>query len=233
MGADFFRFKQFTIHHDRCAMKVGTDGVLLGAWAKVEQAKRILDIGTGSGLIALMCAQRSAARVVGIEIDEAAARQAQENASASPFADRIEILHADVRTYAPISKFDCIVTNPPFYEEDILPPDTQRAQARNSATLDFRTLIENAINLLDEKGVIQMIIPYKSTLKVLGIAASHRLHLIARAHVISKPNTPPKRTLLTLSRHASDTPIKTEEILLTEGGEKSKQFHALTQDFYL
>lgn len=233
MGADFFRFKQFTVRHDRCAMKVGTDGVLLGAWAEVEQARHILDIGTGSGLIALMCAQRSEAHVVGIEIDEAAARQAQENASASPFADRIEMLHADVRTFSPSQKFDCIVTNPPFYEEDILPPDAQRAQARNSATLDFRTLIEKATNLLDEKGVIQMIIPYKSTLKVLGIAASHRLHLTARAHVASKPGTPPKRTLLALAKHAPEKPVRTEEILLTEGGEKTGRFRTLTEDFYL
>ena len=111
---DYFEFKQFRVYHDRCAMKVGTDGVLLGAWADVENSKRILDIGCGTGLIALMVAQRSNAEVVGIDIDSNAAEQASENAEASPFSKCITIKRADILKYEDTTGFDTIISNPPF-----------------------------------------------------------------------------------------------------------------------
>lgn len=115
MASSGFNFKQFHVAHDRCAMKVGTDGVLLGAWAGVAGASRVLDVGCGSGLITLMVAQRTAAHVVGVEIDAPAAEQAIENVAASPWAHRIEIVHADVSDLCPDEKFDHIVSNPPFF----------------------------------------------------------------------------------------------------------------------
>ena len=132
MSNDIFRFKQFSVRHDRCAMKVGTDGVLLGAWGSVE-GKRILDIGTGTGLIALMAAQRNPeADVLGIDIDESAVAQASGNVAKSPFNRRIECILQDVLTFEPEAPFDAILCNPPFFTEDTLPDDKGRALARKS-----------------------------------------------------------------------------------------------------
>jgi tRNA1Val (adenine37-N6)-methyltransferase len=113
MSQTYFSFKQFTIHHDKCAMKVGTDGVLLGAWVDVTSSKRILDIGAGTGLISLMLAQRSDAHIVGVEINQAASEQAKENVLKSPWSHRIDIVLSDINQYKPLQKFDTIVSNPP------------------------------------------------------------------------------------------------------------------------
>ena len=125
MSNPYFQFKQFTVWHDQCAMKVGTDGVLLGAWASVERARRILDIGTGTGLVALMLAQRSLpdAKIVALEIDEAAAGQARENVARSPWQERIEVVQADFKKYRSSDKFDVIVSNPPYL---VLKPDKKK-----------------------------------------------------------------------------------------------------------
>ncbi|MFR1987405.1 MAG: tRNA1(Val) (adenine(37)-N6)-methyltransferase [Prevotellamassilia sp.] len=129
-----FTFQQFTIDDSRCAMKVGTDGVLLGAWADLSETTRILDLGCGSGLIALMAAQRNPqALVKGVEIDEAAAADAQANVAASPFHERVQITCADALTLsAPSFEADCILSNPPYHEEELLPPEAQRAAARHT-----------------------------------------------------------------------------------------------------
>lgn len=132
MSTPYFDFRRFRIRHDRCAMKVGTDAVLLGAWADVTKAKNILDIGCGSGLITIMAAQRNpTATLTGIEIEANAAGQAQENSEASPYADRIEIICSDIRHYQPARRFDCILSNPPFLKKSYSrptrpdpPPDT-------------------------------------------------------------------------------------------------------------
>ena len=124
----YFDFKQFRVYHDRCAMKVGTDGVLLGAWAPTNQATRILDIGAGSGLISLMLAQRSKATIVGVELDEAAALQARENVEQSRFASRIEIVNADILHYTSEAKFDLIVSNPPFFNDALECPAKKNSE---------------------------------------------------------------------------------------------------------
>ena len=132
MRGDSFTFKQFVVRQDRCAMKVGTDGMLLGAWAEMDKPDgRVLDIGTGTGLMALMMAQRyPEARVTAVDIDEMAVSQAVENVKASPFADRIEVLQADVNAFETEKKFDSIVCNPPFFNNVLICPDSQRTQAR-------------------------------------------------------------------------------------------------------
>ena len=129
-----FRFKQFQVNHDRCAMKVGTDGILLGAWADVTQAKQILDLGCGSGLIALMLAQRSSAesKICAVEIDPAAAQQARENTLASPWKDKIQVYRQDIDSFCAQveSHFDLIVANPPYFEAGVACRDDERNTAR-------------------------------------------------------------------------------------------------------
>lgn len=150
MPNPFFQFKKFTVYHDKCAMKVGTDGVLLGAWASVENARRILDIGTGTGLIALMLAQRSDASVVGVDIDEAAVEQARENIERSEWKNRIVVEHKDVRDLSgeKYSLFDVIVSNPPYFTEAVYCPDKQRNTARHMDSLPFDELLQAVDRLL-------------------------------------------------------------------------------------
>ena len=134
MPNPYFQFKQFTVRHDKCAMKVGTDGVLLGAWAPVQDVKRILDVGAGSGLISLQLAQRNPEAVItSVEIDPAAAAQAQENIQSSPWSNRMEVVCCDFRKYHPEDKFDLIVSNPPYFVDALRCPDNQRCMARHTS----------------------------------------------------------------------------------------------------
>ena len=146
MANEYFNFKRFTVHQDKCAMKVGTDGTLLGAWAQAPQEPcRILDIGTGTGLIALMMAQRYPnASIVGIDIDPAAVAQARDNVTASPFADRISIYEADICHFDENATFDSVICNPPFFTGDLICPDKQRAVARHAISLSYHDLISSA-----------------------------------------------------------------------------------------
>ena len=132
MANSYFRFKQFTIHQEKCAMKVGTDGCLLGAWVDLSQSQRILDVGCGSGLIAIMTAQRCTnVTITGIEIDNEAASQATENAESSPWAERIEIICEDFLKFTPEQQFDTIVSNPPYFSNSLKCPNDKRNKARH------------------------------------------------------------------------------------------------------
>lgn len=157
-----FRFKQFQIHHDRCAMKVGTDGVLLGAVAGTGSPNRILDIGTGTGLVALMLAQRfPTARIEAVEIDEAAFLQAKDNVALSPWTDRIDVLHTAFQDFANKSavKFDLMVSNPPYFPNHLPSMDSQRNLALHQERLDFDALADGVTKLLGETGVFWVILP--------------------------------------------------------------------------
>ena len=232
MSNDIFRFKQFCIHHDQCAMKVGTDGVLLGAWGSVD-GKHILDIGTGTGIIALMAAQRNPeAKVLGIEIDESAVAQAKENIAESPFSSRVECILQDVLTFNPNMLFDAILCNPPFFTEDTLPDDKGRALARNSKSLPFSQLIKKVASILTEDGRFSVIIPYNLIQEFVGTCLIEHLYLERRCIVRTKANKPPRRALLTFSQKASCN--KEQELCLTnDDGTRSEAYKALTNDFYL
>jgi tRNA1Val (adenine37-N6)-methyltransferase len=234
MSQDLFRFKQFTIHHDRCAMKVGTDGVLLGAWGCVE-GKRILDIGTGTGLIALMAAQRNPeAEVLGIDIDEAAVEQAKENILFSAFNSQCSILKQDVLTFNPESRFDAILCNPPFFTEDTLPDDKGRALARNNKSLPFEKLIPKVASLLADKGTFSLIIPSWLATEVVGLCLEHGLHLIRRCQVHTTKQKPPRRAMMMFSLDNRLNKNNQEVlILMAEDGTRSQAYQELTKDFYL
>lgn len=244
MSNDIFCFKQFSVRHDRCAMKVGTDGVLLGAWGSVE-GKRILDIGTGTGLIALMAAQRNPeADVLGIDIDESAVLQAKENVAESPFSDRISCVLCDLMAFqiencnSSNSKslnskcFDAILCNPPFFTEDTLPDNRSRALARNNKCLPFPQLIKKVAVLLAENGTFSLIIPSGLAQEVVGLCMENGLHLVRRCQVHTTARKPPRRTLLEFSRQNRICEMQTL-CLVADDGTRSQQYKELTKDFYL
>ena len=233
MSNEFFRFKQFCIHHDRCAMKVGTDGVLLGAWGCVE-GRRILDIGTGTGLIALMAAQRNPeATVLGIDIDEAAVQQAKENIAGSPFHERVCCVQLDVMALRPTERFDAILCNPPFFLEDTLPDDRGRALARNNKSLPFPQLIKKAASLLADNGKFSVIIPSEHVQEFVSLCLMEGLHLIRRCQIRTVAHKPPRRTLLMFSNQATTTTDEQELCLSNADGSKSHAYKELTDAFYL
>ncbi len=232
MSNDIFRFKQFSVRHDRCAMKVGTDGVLLGAWGSVE-GKRILDIGTGTGLIALMAAQRNPeADVQGIDIDESAVAQASENVAESPFSRQIECILQDVLTFESEAPFDAILCNPPFFTEDTLPDNRSRALARNNKCLPFPQLIKKVAVLLAENGTFSLIVPSGLAQEIVGLCMENGLHLVRRCQIHTTARKPPRRTLLEFSRQNRSCEMQTL-CLVADDGTRSQQYQELTKDFYL
>lgn len=157
-------------------MKVGTDGVLLGAWAPVESSKRILDVGTGTGLISLQLAQRNSdAIITAIEIDEAAAGQAKENVARSPWSNRIEIVCCDFRNYASKEKFDLIASNPPYFIDALRCPDEQRRLARHTGELNYELLFRNSTRMLSEQGGVSIIVPAEVEKAVIDTVWTHKL----------------------------------------------------------
>ena len=248
MGTPNFRFRQFVVWHDRCAHRVGTDGVLLGAWASLEGRRRILDIGTGSGLIALMAAQRNAqARVVALEIDEAAAGQARENVAQSPFAERIKVVQADVRNFVAVvpdksddsspfvgeNTFDCILCNPPFFTEDTLPDNSSRALARNAAMLSFDELLKAVHRLLSMDGEFHVILPSAEAKLFIDKAFMNGLHVVRHCRIRTVATKPPRRSLLSFSRTGGIVYATSELVLQNPDASRSAGYSSLTQGFYL
>ena len=171
MSNDYFQFRQFTVRQSRCAMKVGTDGTLLGAWATVPPKPcRVLDIGTGTGLVALMLAQRfPQASVTALDIDSEAVLQARENVQSSPFADRIEVIQADAADFDAKEPFDVVVSNPPYFEQSLECPDQQRTLARHAASLTYTQLTRTAFRLLGDEGTFSVVIPVDCRSRMEGV----------------------------------------------------------------
>ncbi|WP_294630760.1 tRNA1(Val) (adenine(37)-N6)-methyltransferase [uncultured Bacteroides sp.] len=234
MSNPYFQFKQFTVWHDKCAMKVGTDGVLLGAWTSVGNARRILDVGTGTGLVALMLAQRSLqdAEIVALEIDEVAALQAEENAARSPWRERIEVIRADFKDYQSSDKFDVIVSNPPYFVDSLECPNRRRNAARHNDSLTYEELLAGVSELLAEDGAFTIVIPTDVTDKVKTIASANRLQAVRQLNVVTKLGGAPKRTLITFAFSCRECVV---EELLTEVSrhQYSEEYVALTREYYL
>ena len=231
-----FTFKQFHIDHSRCAMKVGTDGTLLGAWATLPpHAKKILDIGTGSGLIAIMAAQRHpTAKITAIDIDKDCVMQATENAVASPWAERIEVIETPLQEYSPEEKFDVIISNPPYFADSMHSPDRQRTTARHTASLSFKELTDGVLRLLADDGLFAVILPTAES-ELLLSASRGRLFTWRRCEVWSTPESGARRIMLELKREPPKDLAKKEKIIIEQGGRHvySEEYKALTADFYL
>ena len=227
-----FRFKQFAVEQDDVAMKVGTDGVLLGAWADCGGAHRILDIGTGTGVIALQMAQRnSEAQVFAVEIDQTAARRARANFDMSPWSDRLTVECVAVQQLESTEKFDFIISNPPYFVDSLLPPDERRSLARHTHDLTFEELDRAVCRLLHDKGKFAIILPETEFEKYLTIT---QLCLVRRCDVHSVRGGAIKRIMGEFAKqNVADAMHEQIAIEVEKRGEFSEEYRTLTKDFYL
>ncbi|WP_418849773.1 tRNA1(Val) (adenine(37)-N6)-methyltransferase [Phocaeicola sp.] len=233
MSNPYFQFKQFTIWHDKCAMKVGTDGVLLGAWAEAESSQKILDIGTGTGLIAIMLAQRyPLSQITAIEIDEAAAAQAKMNVARSPWMKRIQVICNDFSLFQTESKYNLIVSNPPYFVNALNCPDKQRNMARHTCELNYELLFRRSAHLLEKQGRVCVIIPTEAEKLVIGTAWKYKLYPSRCLHVFTKPDKPSRRVLISFS-HEEHECIEETLCIEVEHHQFTPEYIALTKDFYL
>ncbi|HPF11571.1 MAG TPA: methyltransferase [Flavobacteriaceae bacterium] len=232
-----FRFKKFTVHQDRCAMKVGTDGVLLGAWVSLAfNPNSILDIGAGTGIIALQMAQRSNATTIdAVELDNDAFEQCTENFEVSPWNDRLFCYHASIQEFA--SEMDCrydlIVSNPPFHSEATKTRNVSRDRARFTESLPFLHLVVCAHTLLTDCGRFGVIMPTAAAQEFESLAHEKHLHLIRVCEVRGTPQSTSKRVLMEFSKTPSTTPIKETLIIETARHAYTPEYRELVQDFYL
>lgn len=234
MANSFFEFKQFKIFQDRCAFKVGTDGVLLGACADLAGAGRILDIGTGTGLIALMLAQRCDAEITAIEPDRGSFEQASGNVRNSKWHKRIRVINTDLQSFDPgVVRFDLIVTNPPFFTDSLRNPDPGKAAARHNVTLNTDELLKGVVRLLGNNASFQTIMPYAEGNILIAEAGEYGLFCNNILKIRPLPASPVRRLILNFSQNQ----LKPAEKFLTiEYGKRhnfTEEYINLTKDFYL
>lgn len=232
-----FQFKQFSVAQDRCAMKVGTDGVLLGSWAPISNNPfSVLDIGAGTGIIALMLAQRTHAQQIdALEIDEDAYEQAVDNFENSPWGDRLFCFHAGLDEFIeePEDEYDLIVSNPPFYTEDYKTDNEQRDLARFQDAMPFEELVEAADLLLSEHGIFAVILPFKEEQNFIALAKESELYLMKITRVKGTPTSPVKRSLLAFTRNENPEPEIDELTIEIDRHVYTPEYIELTKDFYL
>ncbi|MBS1646292.1 MAG: methyltransferase [Bacteroidetes bacterium] len=236
MSQQTFVFKQFSVHQHKSAHKVGTDAVLIGAWAEAQQAQNILDIGTGTGIIALMMAQKSQAYIDAIDIERGSFEQAQENAQHSIWADRIKVYQTSLQNLAKDSekKYDLIITNPPYFVDSSKAPDEERSHARHTDTLSFSELILGVKILLQKKGVFYIILPTKEAIDFKKLAEKSDLYLKKWLRVKTKStNEKEKRHIM---QFAFAKEVVTEQTMSIEHEGRhnyTDEYKNLTKDFYI
>jgi tRNA1Val (adenine37-N6)-methyltransferase len=228
-----FDFKKFTIWHEHSTLKVGTDSVLLGAWAELKEARLILDVGAGNGTIALMAAQRSSddSRIDAVEIEERDAMQADENFKRSPWPHKIQIHRSSIQKFCPEKKYDVIISNPPYFSNSLSPPDSRRHQARHTITLSHEDLIQAALRLLTESGRLNVILPFEEGLKFVELSERTGLYCSRQFSFRTRAEKKIERWLLEFYRVKK--PVETGEILLYKSGDFwDETYRDLTKDFY-
>lgn len=231
-----FKFKQFHVNQDRCAMKIGTDGVLLGAWTPlINNPYNVLDIGAGTGILSLMLAQRSnAEQIDAIEIDEDTYEQCVENFEASPWGDKLFCFHAGLDEFVdePEDEYDLIISNPPFYTDDYKSDNTSRDLARFEDALPFEELIEAAALLLSDNGIFSVIIPYKEEERFVAMCKELDLFPLKITRVKGTSTSEIKRSLLAFCR-MEQTPLIDELVIEISRHNYTSEYIELTKDFYL
>ena len=229
MTKDVFTFRQFSVRQDRCAMKVGTDGVLLGAWA--DGGARILDIGAGTGLISLMMAQRFPDGLIdGVEADIDAASQAADNAKPFP---QVAIHAVRLQDWEPSEPYDCIVSNPPFFIDSLKNPSRQRSLARHDVDLSFADIVSFAKRWLTETGQLSVILPADVVEQFSEIAYFSGFRMCRQSLVQITERKPFKRQLLAFSKSMTCPLVRTEHCLLQADGSRSDWYADITKDFYI
>jgi tRNA1Val (adenine37-N6)-methyltransferase len=238
MPRDFFQFKQFTIRQNYCSMKVGTDGVLLGAWVNVNEgsAQRLLDVGCGTGLIAIMLAQRAPlAQVDAVEVEEMAYRQAMQNAIDSGWEKRLRFFHCDFNELVQLSptRYDLIVSNPPYFKHSLLSPNEKRNAARHANELTHENLIAGSARLLAEQGRLAVVLPYVEGNVFIALAANAGLYCTRKLNVSTKKGKPVKRLLIELSQEKKTLDEQNLYIEDNYLNSYTDEYKKLTKDFYL
>lgn len=231
-----FAFKQFTIQQDRCAMKVGTDAVLLGAWVLPNGSKEILDIGTGTGVIALMIAQKSSAHIDAIDIDENSVSQATQNVLNSKFKHQVSVMHIPLQEYAKTctKKYNLIITNPPYFEQSLKSSDEQRSYARHADVLPFEELIEGVSKLLDPKGRFCLILPKLEAEKFRDLAEKKGFHLSKLLRIKSRADKEvDKRHVMQFEYSPTEFSETTLIIEQSERHQYTPEYKELTKDYYV
>lgn len=227
-----FTFKQFSVRHDRCAMKVGTDGVLIGAWAR--GGGRMLDIGAGTGLVSLMLAQRfPEAKVEGVETDAEAVEQCRGNIAASPFADRVRVYASAFQNFVPDAPYDAIVSNPPYFLNGMKNNDESRAAARHSDVTFFKDFFRFSKQWLRPSGEVSLVLPADGVDEVSAEAYLKGMMLCRRVWVRTVPGKPVERCLLSFAKQRFSAPEMGEVCLMNSDGRRSSWYDNLTHDFYL
>jgi tRNA1Val (adenine37-N6)-methyltransferase len=236
LSNSYFAFKQFTIYHDKCAMKVGTDGVMLGAWVNVEHAWNVLDVGTGSGLIAVMIAQRSNARIDAVEVDRNACLQAEENVKACPWNNRIKIYHDTFRHFAESTsnKYDVIVSNPPYFRNSLKPLLKPRSIARHDDQLSYESLLHYTLKIISPAGRLCLIIPANNLIQMKDLAYFNRLYLSQILMVRPYPAKEYSRCLIEFTKINDEKCVESEMIIEEKDSNNyTDGYKSLTKDYYL
>ena len=231
-----FAFKQFNVKQDKCAMKVGTDAVLLGSWIQPNGSTHILDIGTGTGVIALMLAQKTSASIIGIDIDGIATQQAQENVDESKFKNSITLFNSSFQDFVKTTalKFQLIVSNPPFFEQSLKSSDEKRSNARHADVLPFDELLEGVIKVLDESGKFCLILPTLEADKFRNMAQKKGLYLSKLLRIKSRVDKDTdKRHLMQFEFKPTEFSEETIAIEEDERHSYTEAYKELTKAYYL
>jgi tRNA1Val (adenine37-N6)-methyltransferase len=239
MANPWFRFKQFTVHHDQCAMKVTTDACLFGAWVASKMAgnpatRNVLDIGTGTGLLSLMLAQQlPGTHFDAVELDAGAAAQAKANVEQSPFATQIQVIPQDVLLFEATHHYDLIISNPPFHERQLPSPHGEKNKAHHDATLTLNDLARACSKMLSPNGQVALLLPYYRKDEALKLLQEHGLHPAIVCDVKQSTSHSFFRTMI-LSGTAHVAQVKQEIIVIkNEDQEYTPEFVTLLKDYYL
>ena len=235
MANNYFQFKQFLINQDQCAMKVGTDSVLLGCLVTINNAVNCLDIGTGTGILSLMLAQRNnALQIDAIEIDEQAFLQANNNFSSSKFSHQIQAHCCALQSFAPNNKYDLIISNPPYFvsKNNFSIANIQRAKARHDNDLSFEDLIHSVIKLLSETGKFILILPIAEAITFKELAIQKGLFLNKEIFIKPKPSKEPNRIIIEFSMLQKEK-ITEEFVIYNDDNSQTEAYKNITSEFYL
>jgi tRNA1Val (adenine37-N6)-methyltransferase len=238
MSNSFFRFREFVVCQDKCAMKVCTDASLFGAWlaGKVSDCRKMLDIGTGTGLLSLMVAQKSTGTIDAVEIDGDAASQAEANFGGSPWADRLQVVNKPIQEYwigSPGGSYDLIFSNPPFFGNDLKSPDSRKSLALHGAGLNFEDLTECVRHLLAPGGLFSVLIPYHRSEEFERLALQKGLYMADKINVRQTPQHTYFRTMYLFCNKPPKVFAASEVVIKGDDHKYTREFSGLMEDYYL